>query len=440
MIIEFTVENFGPIQEAQTLSFEANKSEHLSEYYIHRPNSKLKLLKLLYIFGPNASGKSSWLKALEFMRELQLEAANDKSDKIDYQPFLFCANPLEKDSALGIRFIHEGIEFDYYFRFNQEAILEESLHYYEPRRALVFERKTDLAKQLSEINWGSKIKLSKIEQESLKTHVLWNRTVLGAFHKANTDCRELRIALSWFKEVLYGMINPDLDLTGIVSTLLSKGILDKNLLVSFLKKADLKIEDVLFEEQKEDVPAYFNDFVAANPESELAQSVVDGKIVRKKLMIKHQVKDENLSSYYALPYSLESEGTKRYFGFSGLLAILASQAAIFSIDEVGSSLHPELLEHFLLSFLLNSQPNSQLILSTHQRELLRSKDILRADAIWFTEKQANGASELFSLADFEAKDFRSSEAYYHAYEKGRLGAIPNLDDPYNPLANAQKTD
>lgn len=437
MIIDFLVENFGPIQEAQTLSFEANKAEHLSEYYIHRPNSKLKLLKLLYIFGPNASGKSSWLKALKLMRDLQLDAANDKSDEIDYQPFLFCDNPLEKDSALGIRFIHEGIEFDYYFRFNQGAILEESLHYYEPRRALVYERKTDLAKQLSEINWGSKIKLSKIEQESLKTHVLWNRTVLGAFHKANTDCRELRTALSWFKEVLHPMIDPKTKLTSFISRKLDQGTLDKELFLSFLKKADLKIENVFFEEQ-EHLPEQMKKLL--EKDSKLSKALKEKGVKYKRVRIEHLVKREEESKSYLLDLKQESEGTKRYFGFSGLLAILASQAAIFPIDEVATALHPELLEHFLLSFLLNSQPNSQLILSTHQRELLRSKDILRADAIWFTEKQANGASELFSLADFEAKDFRSSEAYYHAYEKGRLGAIPNLDDPYNPLANAQKTD
>ena len=34
MIIRFSIENFGPIREKQTISFEANKNDDLENYYI----------------------------------------------------------------------------------------------------------------------------------------------------------------------------------------------------------------------------------------------------------------------------------------------------------------------------------------------------------------------------------------------------------------------
>lgn len=102
---------------------------------------------------------------------------------------------------------------------------------------------------------------------------------------------------------------------------------------------------------------------------------------------------------------------------------------VFSIDELESSLHPDLLKHFLLVFLVNSK-ESQVIATTHHRELLMNRDILRDDAIWFTEKQENGSVDLYSLADFDSTVVRETTSIYNAYKTGKLGAKPELGDYY----------
>ena len=66
------------------------------------------------------------------------------------------------------------------------------------------------------------------------------------------------------------------------------------------------------------------------------------------------------------------------------------------------------------------------------------KDILRKDAIWFTEKKPNGSADLFSLADFDSSVIRDTTSIYNAYKAGKLGAIPNLSDYYIELANGEK--
>lgn len=69
-----------------------------------------------------------------------------------------------------------------------------------------------------------------------------------------------------------------------------------------------------------------------------------------------------------MSYNDESQGTQRYYQFSGLLSLMINDELIVPIDEIESSLHPDLLKHFLLSFLANSK-TSQLIATTHHREL-----------------------------------------------------------------------
>ncbi|MEM9686759.1 MAG: AAA family ATPase [Bacteroidota bacterium] len=72
MIINFSVQNFYAIKEEITLSFEADPSDDLQEYYIVEPKKGLRLLKLGLIYGANASGKTTILKALDFLINMVL--------------------------------------------------------------------------------------------------------------------------------------------------------------------------------------------------------------------------------------------------------------------------------------------------------------------------------------------------------------------------------
>jgi AAA15 family ATPase/GTPase len=129
--------------------------------------------------------------------------------------------------------------------------------------------------------------------------------------------------------------------------------------------------------------------------------------------------------------SNESDGTMRYFGLSAILAILFRSNKVVGIDELESALHPDLMKHFLLQFLINASA-SQMIVTTHNALLLDDKDILRPDTIWFTQKANDGASSLYSLADFDSKIYRKGGSILNAYKSGRLGAKP--DTIHMPVA------
>jgi hypothetical protein len=65
---------------------------------------------------------------------------------------------------------------------------------------------------------------------------------------------------------------------------------------------------------------------------------------------------------------------------------------------------------------------SQLLFTTHESTLL-DQNLMRRDGIWFAEKDPQGATHLYSLADFKVrKDLRIEKGYL----EGRFGAIPFL--------------
>ena len=418
MIINFTVQNFGSIKDKQTLSFEADKSTHLEDTYIIQ-SGKHRILKLALIYGANASGKTTILKALNFLGSMVMNPLERKTDELDFTPFLFDADTPNQNSFFAIEFLQNEIKYLYEVEFSKKAIVSEALYSYNnSRKANVFKRTTDLEKQLTKIGFGSKINIDAISEKTLTANTLWNNTVLGGFLKTNIECKELQEVVDWFGNYLNPLIYTKTQLDGFVTKRIGNKDISKSDILSILKKADLNISDIVLKEENEKTEKFRLDGGGISGFEEI-------EIVPIKTELEHTID----GSKYYLPLELESEGTKRYYGFAGLLALLTKTSTVFPIDELETSLHPDLYMHFLLSFLLNAK-NSQLIATTHNRELLNDKDLFRNDAIWFTNKGEDCATELYSLADFDTSVIRDTTNILNAYKSGKLSGTPNLGDTY----------
>jgi len=430
MIINFNIKNFGSIKSQQTLSFEAEKTKYLEDFYINKINN-LRLLKIALIYGANASGKTTILKALDFLRELVLEPAEKKTEKLDFKPFLFDISTPKENTVLSIDFLQNEIRYFYEVEFNHKAIVKEVLKFSNPNKSTVFTRTTDFKNQFTEIKFGGKIKVEKTALKTLEANTLWNNTVLGGYLKTNIEIKELKEASDWFKDYLHSLIYPKSDLAMFITSLIDDNKIKKENVVTILKKADLNISDILIEEKEEDIPEGLLEFIEKSsniPDEELKKIKSKKKITTVQLDLEHFVDGKK----YTLPFELESEGTKRYYSFAGLLNLLIKEPNAFPIDELGSSLHPDLYQYFLLSFLANST-NSQIIATTHNREILNDKDMIRDDAIWITDKSKNASTELYSFADFDTTVIRDTTNRLNAYKSGKLGGIPNVGDYYLDL-------
>ena len=403
MIVKFSIQNFGSIKDKQTLSFEADASEHLEDTYVVHTAGK-RLLKLALIYGANASGKTTVLKALDFLRDLVVNPKEKKTDILNFSPYLFDTKTPQQPTELSIEFIHEEVCYQYEVAFTGQAVISEALYIDTFERVLVFSRTTDIEGQLTKISFGDKITLEKSALQVLELNTLWNNTVLGGFLKTNINLEEFRQVINWFRNYLKPIIAPRTLLGRYVTDKIDEKEIVKEEVLEILKKADFNISDIIIERRKD------------------PRKGID----RINLFSEHMVNDIS----YKLPMEQESEGTKRFYGFAGLLALLIKTPTIFPIDELESSLHPDLYIHFLLSFLQNAQ-HSQLIATTHNRELLGDTDIFRNDVIWFTDKGEDCATQLYSLADFDTSTIKNM---LNAYKIGKFSAVPRLSDTFIDVA------
>ncbi|UKJ06944.1 AAA family ATPase [Solitalea lacus] len=430
MIVNFSVQNFGSIKDKQTLSFEADKSTHLEDAYIVNFGGQ-RVLKLALIYGANASGKTTILKALDFLRDIILEPERKKTNELDFNPFLFDPKTPNQNSIISIEFFQNDIKYFYEVEFFKKAIVTEGLYFHNPNKANVFRRKTNLSNQFTEITFGSKISTDKIFEKTLESNTLWNNTVLGGYIKTNIDLKELQEVVDWFENYLSPLVSTITELEGFVTSRIDNNEISKSDVVTILKKADFNISDIVIQEEEKEIPDDFIEFLkkqVKTPSDKIKELEERGKLTAVNIEFEHTVNNTK----YTLPLEFESQGTRRYYGFAGLLALLIKNSTAFPIDELEASLHPDLYLHFLLSFLLNSK-TSQIIATTHNREILDNKDIFRNDAIWFTDKQESCSTELYSLIDFDSSVVRNTTNILNAYKSGKLSGTPNLGDTFIDL-------
>jgi len=406
MIKKLKIENFKSIKDEIELSFEPAVKDEIDEYYLKSFKNE-EILKLALIYGPNASGKTNIIKALEFVRDFILNPLISKDKKIDIKPFIFCDN-IEKNSKFYIEFFNDDYFFIYELILNRDEVVKEILYAKkEKKKYLVFKREND-----EEIKYGSKIKLKKDEKNIIKLNTLPNNSIFSGYGKTNIEeIEELQIAYNWFKKLL-PPIYPFTYLLDFVIDTVNKNNIKKEEIIDILKKADFAIDN--YEIVEKDIDDEFKKLlISINKEDDI------DNFKKIELFFTHFNK-------YQIEFDEESRGTQRFYQLAVVLTLLRKKSLVLSIDEIESSLHPDLLKYFLLSFLVNSE-NSQLILTTHSRELLIEKDILRKDIIWFTEKRDDGSTDLFSLSDF-GSEIRENSSIYNAYKLGKLGANPNLKD------------
>lgn len=426
MIIDFSVRNFRSIKETQTLSFQAAKNKHLEKYYVMEVG-KYRLLKVAMLYGANASGKTNILRALDMLYSLVREPVENKNETIGYETFRFDPAFQKGDTEMEIDFIHHNVRYDYEVKFNHQCIVSEKLFNHSPGKSLVFERTTDTDKQLAKISFGSKVKVDKNDLSNLSFTTLWNNTVLAGFSKSNVDIPQLQAVLEWFHTTLMPIVTPRTDLTNFVSEQVEKHDISKDKLVELLNKADFGIDDIVYEHNEESVPEDLKNMLLndeAVPEHIKSKLKKTGTLSRGEIFFIHSVDGNN----YRLPLQEESRGTQRYYGLGGLMLLLTEHNSVLSVDELESSLHPDLYQHFLFTYLKNSR-QSQLIVTTHNRELLNDRDLFRKDAIWITDRNnEEQMTELYSLDSFDSSVVRDTTNVYNAYRIGKLGGVPMVND------------
>ena len=411
MLIQFSVKNFLSFKDLTTFDMTATSKNELEENILSIEN--VKLLKSAVFYGANASGKSNFLTALTYMKNIVLSSFN-KEDILDIETFALDENSSTMPSSFEIVFITPdnkkyiyGLEI-YNKEINKEYLYEYNLEADKIKAKRIFTReKRFLSNNKNEVIQSYHYEFTHIFEKdfnemSRKTRN--NALFLNVAQQFNNETADK--IMNWFKQLTYTNSTTQYD----AARKIYNDENFKNRLVSFLQNIDISIVDILVE--KEPIPD--------NAPKELIDFFQNRSF---KIKTKHKIynKDGKVNKHKIFPLRMESLGTQKiiYDVFLPMVETLTN-GGIFIVDELDCSLHPLITKLIIKEFNSMKNKKGQLIFTTHDINLLSSK-IFRRDQIWFAEKNKNEATEIYSLSDFKV---RKDASYGKDYILGKYGAIP----------------
>ena len=430
MILRITVENLLSFKEETQISFVAGKSDKHSEQVCRaEKRDDISVLKAGIIYGANASGKSNIIKAVDILQKIALEGV----PKNEVEPFKLATlgnkpSKVEMEFKVGKKYYAYGVEF------SVKGIAEEWLFEINSRSDMeVFTRK--VSADGNEFTFGS-FTASEEEKQLVKFISMStpkNDSFLSEYIKRNgKGLNAITEVYRWMKENLK-IIFPKTRFEGL-SIRVEKdkqfAIATKSLLNYFntgivdirrvrVTKENLELPKELVTDILAEVE-HGKGIVVASPSNSafyFFESEKDGTMSIYKQNTIHKGEDNR---EIAFEMNEESDGSIRIMDFIPMLIDLRLNETVYLIDEIDRSMHPMLSQKILEYYFshLTADKDTQLIFSTHESNLL-NLDLIRADEVWFVEKDAVGASHFTSLAEYKPR-----EDVRKGYLQGRYGAIP----------------
>jgi uncharacterized protein len=444
MLLQLTIENFLSFRDSVTFSMVGvNEDQQHADRLLAYGKGKT-VLPIAAIYGANAAGKSNLIEAVSFAKDLIVEGTRGSSS-IPVSTFKL-GDYRAKASKFEFIFTYQGAEYSYGFQLNREQILEEWLYGIpagKKRDILYFERSTSAEKKTS-VNFGAPL-VGKMDRRKQFLEFIVEGTrpnQLFLTEAIDRNVQELMPVTSWFKDVLV-IIPAEADYIGLEIDILEDYSFT-DFLSKFLTIAGTGIDRVFANEEELDLNRHFpntqknefQDFLEKLPNDENGKGILllkhgglciyrdDSGIIKLiRLMTQHRNEKGDLIDFHM---SEESEGTQRLMNLIPIFSVLQdSSERIVFLDELDRRLHPLLSRLFVETVIKCDKKENQLIFTTHDTNLL-DLELLRRDEVWFVEKDRQGASGLYSLAEFKA---RSDLKIEKGYLNGRFGAIPFFGDP-----------
>lgn len=421
MLIQFSVENYRSILGRQTLNMAASnyfkEQEQLNTFEVGAIEQVPRLLRSSVIYGPNASGKSTLVNALAFMRDRVINSAKESqaNEEIEVTPFKLTAASRAGDSEFEVAFIEAGVRYQYGFRCNRQRFTEEWLFAYpEGRSQKWFQRVFNSETGKDDYRFSTAF-LGGRRRQDWKADTRQNALFLSTALQRNSE--QLKPLLNWYQQRLR-IINSHQALAPNFTMTRCREEAEKRRVLEFMNSADLSIADIRIDTQVFS-PEILPKELSAALRDELSQQMA-GKEMMKTMFLHEDVETREPVEFNQED---ESDGTRALFAFAGPWLDVIEKERVLVVDELDSSLHP-LIVHYLVKLLHHQNSKAQLVFTTHDTTLLSQK-ILRRDQIWFMEKDDKNATHLYPLSDYSPRD---NEAIERGYLNGRYGGIPFLKD------------
>lgn len=425
MLLEFRTINYKSFKDELVFSLVPAPKQKGLDYSILKTQIGKKTYKGLcsaVIYGPNASGKTNIIGAMDTFKSIVLRGNirndDEKSDPnaaastlelipnntdLDHTPVTFSIKFIEKNLLIEYGFtadLGNFLEVNY-----SRKLLAETLKINEE---LVFTRNDGL--EIGSLDRIQDFLVNAFEQ---------NAESVIAIAKNNLNDEELFL-LNGFKTMFSSK------LVSLITNWLDKKFMiiyraDSMHLIH--KFSDPQKKSIYIEKTLNEAAAYFG------INSNALGYVIEGESNEAKLCSLFQSKDKGT----AIPAELfESYGTIRFVNMFPLVVNVLMNGGTLVVDEFDASIHPMALMS-IVNIFHNDDINihhAQLIFNTHNPIFLNA-NLYRRDEIKFVERdEVTHCSAHYSLSDFGTtgkSGVRKNEDYMKNYFVDRYGANKDID-------------
>lgn len=417
MLIEFSVTNYRSIREKQTFSMVAAPRLHKKNCTFSPKvvGEKLpNLLKVAAIYGPNASGKSNLLNALQVVQRLTRMHPTSESRSIPVSPFRFDPALIDKPSKFDYHFVVDGLRYQFELNLTSARICKEKLTAFSNgREELLYDREHHEGGDVYSFGDGL--------EGGGAIHKVWQRLtgpqmlfISQAVANSSEELVQLRKPYHWLSSGIAGIGD---DMNGwrqSVQVVCESMPHLAETLATFMQDIDVPISKIVFESSGRENTKLSSIKPTLDGVAEHLEKVFGGDI-KQKTTLTH----ETALGSANFDIKEESRGTRNLMAFFLPWSILKGN--IVAVDELDSSLHPKIVADLVRRHIEENE-SGQLIFTTHDTHLMDTK-LLRRDQFWLTERDKNGATQVRSVHDFAGREGEDIEKRYY---EGRYRSLPVL--------------
>lgn len=412
MIKYFAIENYRSIKKECVIDFDLNIPK----------NNPFPANTVIGFAGANASGKTTVLQALNFvlwfMKSSFLTLEGNKN--IPCKSFIGSEDELTKFHLIISKEIiideekkkEKFVDYEYILHLTKEKVIYEEVNYYPNGR-----KKNIYIRNLSEVKFGRGIKT--FDTVDLRE----NSSIISFAKQFKSQLIASKISTYLFQSNITneGLLLHEFNASSIEELLNSNNELSLQL-INFLKLADIGIDSISVKKRDEQEEKTLTFNASRRSLQDIIEIRLDNHEVKvdiKTLIFKHKMAD----SYADFFPEQESSGTLQFLLILGSVLIAIKYGMTLILDEIEIKLHQNLVA-YLIGLFQNPSFNTngaQLIFSFHNSYLM---NILEPHQLWFTEKNDDGETEVFSANDFKDISKFGKEHLEELYRIGRFGAVP----------------
>lgn len=444
MLYRFIVQNFKSFRDKNEISFYPKGQE--PERHIADSGTEIPVLKTAVLYGPNASGKTKFIQAVDFARSIIVGEAS----------ILSIANPsykLDKDSInqptiFVFEIKIEGDLFQYAFALDMKNsnVVEERFSIWNSDAksfSKIYSREfddtiadTDIVDFNDDLIDVDKAIFEVFKSEIEKTPETLALTVLAKVKSLSGSIGAyIKKVYKWFTDLVILFPTTRYNLLGAIR----KGSEEANAVYkSYFKIFGVDIKEIALQSINFDMLHLPTDIQADIKKELLRNSDHHGVAQLRGGKTDYLVRlndDKDLEAFEvrfvhernAMKTSFskldESDGTMRLFDFIPLYAMLANENRVVLIDEVDRSMHTLLTRYLIEQFFKAAEgKSSQLICTTHDVMLL-SENLFANSEVWFVNKKEE-VSTIYPLSKYDLSNL--SPNLERNYLLGRFEATPKF--------------